>query len=153
MIKICQRCGKEYKPNSNSQKYCSDCKHDINLAYSKQYYADHKEERKAYGRQHYADHTEQHKARTKQYYADNTEKCKELQRQWRADNAEHVKAYKRQWCAKKRQLKKLEAKKLRLIAKMQANAAKRQAEQTRRKELYQGDSFWDNNLNAFAQRM
>ena len=106
--KICQRCSKEYKPNSNNQKYCSVCKRNIKSAYSKQ---------------------------------------------WRADNAEHVKAYQRQWCAKKRRLKKLEAKKLRLIAKLQANAAKRQAEQLKRKQLYPTDSFWDNKLNAFAQRM
>jgi len=160
MIKICQRCGKEYPPASNRQKYCADCRPAVTQEYNRQYYLRNSEEIIARVAQYKENNRDTYDAYqreySKKYRAEHKDTIRQYKKQWLANNPDKERVYcerAKERYHKKRRLKKLEAKKLRLIAKMQANAAKRQTKQIRRKELYQGDSFWDNNLNAFAQRM
>lgn len=48
-LKICKICNKEFKPNSNVQKYCSEeCVKIKNKKYEKKYYHDNKEKIKRY---------------------------------------------------------------------------------------------------------
>lgn len=61
-VRICQRCGEEYQPNSPPQKYCLGCRED---AYREQHaprYATHKNEAAIYERAHLREHAlAQHK--------------------------------------------------------------------------------------------
>ena len=37
-IKVCENCGKEFKPTSGVQKVCPDCKHEVDLQRMKDRY-------------------------------------------------------------------------------------------------------------------
>jgi hypothetical protein len=74
--KICIRCGKEYVPNSNRQKYCMECGVVAYKEYSKQYY-------KQYDKQYYKVHKEERKEYDKQYYQNHPEQVAEKQKRYR----------------------------------------------------------------------
>jgi len=67
-IRICKICGKEFIPNSNSQKYCSsECSKIARKETNKKYYQAHREEIKIYSKQHYQTCSEQYRAYSKKY--------------------------------------------------------------------------------------
>jgi len=99
-IKICARCGKEFKPNSGKQKYCKKCILIIIREHCKRWDKEHREgrqeinrrwreEHKEYNKQYYKEYRE----RIKEYYRQWKEEHKEYNKQWREENRERIKEY------------------------------------------------------------
>lgn len=76
-IKICQKCGEEYRPTSRNQKYCEECiliaKKERDKQYAKQQYLEHPE----YLKQYYQQHKDENSLSCKKWRLTHPEKAKE----------------------------------------------------------------------------
>lgn len=88
--KICIRCGKEFIPNNNSQKYCRDCRIIVYREEVEQYALTHRGEIKQYNKQYRSTHREKMKEQKKQYYLKYRGEVKQKTKQWKLDNPEKV---------------------------------------------------------------
>jgi hypothetical protein len=66
-IKTCTRCGKEFKPNSNFQTYCSECASINNREKHREWLKKHSSKVKESRKQYYLMHTEREKENHRQY--------------------------------------------------------------------------------------
>lgn len=92
--KICEICGKEYKPTNSKQKYCIECKKNAKYEYDKKWKKDNKElikqRRIEYQKKYYQKNKEKIKEKNKKYYQENREYKKEYQKKYREDNKEKI---------------------------------------------------------------
>lgn len=130
--KICERCGKLYKPTSSTQRYCTECGNknrkytsklwrENNKEYLKQYNKQWKEENKEHLKEYIREYCTKHsierneynkqwreqnkeykKEYEKQWYEQNKEYRKEYNKQWRKENIEHLKEYNKKYISKNR---------------------------------------------------
>lgn len=124
MIKQCQRCGETFE-NGNAAKYCVTCRpivhNEQSRASAKRRRATNPEQQREYERRYYAKKRDQVRARKKKYYAANKEEI----------------------LAKVHKSRKIKRQKAKLRAKLQAAAAKRQAELEYHNKLYNPPSMFD----------
>lgn len=86
----CIRCGKEYMPGGNVQKYCTDCRLEVDREGRRRWNAAHAEEKVCYDRKWVLTHPENRKLARHRWYLANPEKQKELTKNWRVKHSEEV---------------------------------------------------------------
>jgi ATPase subunit of ABC transporter with duplicated ATPase domains len=94
-LKICKRCGKEYRSTSNSQKYCEKCRsiivREYNRQYAKQWRKEYSEYKKQYDRQWRKEHPNYDKEWSRQWTIKNSEKRIHSVRKWEKNHPEKYK--------------------------------------------------------------
>lgn len=107
--KICKICGKTFKPNSSTQKYCLECgilknkyyfsnKEKCNIRH-KEWLSNNKEQQKNYKHKYYNDNLKKEKERNKCYYYENKELFKIKAEKFKKANYNYQKVYMKKWHA------------------------------------------------------
>lgn len=132
MIKQCQRCGADYEPTGTRQKFCPACKR---IAHSERVCANAKRRR--------LEHPDEVREKDRIWRETHKESVRAAGRRWRENNPEKFKQCRDAYNAKRRKRYKIERQKAKLRAKLQAVAAKRQAELEYHNKLYNPPSMFD----------
>ena len=117
--KVCQVCGKEYRPTNGNQKYCTECGPMVDKSrFAKwckanpekvkvenaKYYRLHGDKKKAWAIEYREANPEKMKERTSKYNKKNPDGAKEARTKWCEANPEKVKAKDAKHGAKRRDL-------------------------------------------------
>jgi hypothetical protein len=79
-VKVCLRCGKDFKPNSPFQKYCIECAPIIKKKQNRQWNKEHSEKMKEINRKWKEEHSEKVKLQIKQWAKTHLEERRESHR-------------------------------------------------------------------------
>jgi hypothetical protein len=94
-LKVCFKCGEEFMPTNNCQKYCEECgiieRKEKKIEADNRYSSNHKEQRNQSSEQWRLEHPEKVKQQHKQYYSEHKEQVKQSTKQWRKAHSEEIK--------------------------------------------------------------
>lgn len=144
MIKQCQRCGADYDTKQpKTAKWCPACRVIREKERHHQDYLDNKAKYNAKSAKWRQEHLEESRAISRKHYALHSEKARAATERWKKNNPEKFRQCLDEYNAKKRKKRKIERQKNKLRAKLQAAAAKRQAQREYHDKLYNPPSMFD----------